>query len=276
MVSDRHRRHGVDHAHARPPVRSARVAPDPVVARPGGDDGVGQRLRRIRRRRRPSRSSLPRQRRTRVRARRDRVHRGQGDRVEAGSVRGGDVGVRTLASHHARPREPARLGRGVRRPRPRVLLDPPSRAPLAGAVGVTPDPPLLHRILVHHRGPHALDGGPVQAAPRPVGPVDRLPPGGVRRDGRRCARRRAAPAHRAPPRHTSRRPLGGHPVGPPGPPRLEPLLPRSQLRVDAERVGPLVRHVRARVRAGPLRPRRRPPAHDRTRHAGRRLPRPPS
>ena len=60
--------------------------------------------------------------------------------------------------------------------------------------------------------------------------------------------------HRGDPEHRLARAGAQHPVAPPGPPRLQPALPRPQPRQHPDRLGPAVRHLRAGDRAGRLRP----------------------
>ena len=154
----------------------------------------------------------------------------------AGSARLVDVGP---ALPPRRPRlllVPPRLAREPR------LLGQPRRAPLERPLqpldGAAPDlgaddlPAVLAGAAAARL--RAVDGpaGPELVAHLPVRPAHR--------------------AHRAP----ALAPGEGaqHALAPPRPPRLQRAVPRPQLRRDPRRLGPALRHLRARGRARPLRP----------------------
>ena len=77
----------------------------------------------------------------------------------------------------------------------------------------------------------------------------RRPPGADRAGPRAQPDLPVLDPHRGDPQHRVARAGAQHPVAPPGPPRLQPALPRPQPRQHPDRLGPAVRHLRAGDRA---------------------------
>ena len=152
------------------------------------------------------------------------------------------------------PAQPADLGRALPRRRPRLLLVPPRVAREPRVLGQPRRAPLLAALQ------------PLDRAAPDVGADDLLPllapaaaarlPGldGPPRPGLVADLPVLDPhgAHQAP--AALGRADAQHAVAPPRPPRLEPPVPRQELRRDPHRLGPHLRDLGARGGARPLRP----------------------
>ena len=223
----------------------------PVLLRLDGPGGARASPRRARERGRGGTRGLRAQRHAHEpgHGRRPPGHRGGVEAGDDGDLRG-HLPPQPLQAAH---RGVVDMGDPVLRRRPRLLRLPPRPPPDPAVLGDPRGAPQLAALQPLDRAAPGLDAVQRHAVLDAVGAVlpavDDLPGDGLEP---------ALPVH---PAHRGDRPLPAadrvdlqHAEPPPRAPRLAGAVPGPQLRGHPDHLGPHVRHLRARGRAGPLRP----------------------